>query len=133
VSWTRRLARLVVTLRPSTVTASAFAIFESMDGSSESPTHLQSPTGMIGASHSFRPSSPRPDLDSLSLAMIKRAITSAGVPETLRKDLKPNVLSDIISKCKSFGSSPAQYRAQQANVENPAALERMDYIAKVYE
>lgn len=65
--------------------------------------------------------------------MIKRAIASSGMHEDLRKELKPNTLGDVISKCKSSEMNPEQYRAQQAAVDNPKAAERMEAICRVYE
>lgn len=53
--------------------------------------------------------------------------------DDLRKDLKPNTLLDVISKCKSSEMSPALYRGQQAAMDNPQSAERMEAICRVYE
>ncbi|ORY73640.1 P-loop containing nucleoside triphosphate hydrolase protein [Leucosporidium creatinivorum] len=69
------------------------------------------------------------------LAIIKRILPSilSSHSDDLKKELKPNLLLDVISKCKSSEMSPSDYRAQQAKVENEGARERMEAIWRVYE
>lgn len=61
---------------------------------------------------------------------------SAQLDDKERKDLKPSGLLDEISKCKSHGISPGQFRLQKGvktDKGKPLPANRVKSIAKVYE
>ncbi|GAA6006862.1 hypothetical protein JCM11491_003209 [Sporobolomyces phaffii] len=64
------------------------------------------------------------------LAMIKRVVSSIDVPDALKKELKPPVYLDHISKCKARMITPDELRASKTGQWDQSKFE---WIARVFE